>query len=746
MNVSILSKRLLSLLLLSAVFFAPRVNAGAFVEVAAGSFFSCGRLDDGTVRCWGGPYEVNNPMRAGQPVRAQPTGSWRSIRAAGDALCAVSATNELQCWGQRAHWIGGPVAVDWTSFEIVEMSDARGVVCGIQPDRSMGCVAGGVLDLPPKGVPGRYREVKPSEGGDLCGLTEDGLVACLDGGSMRPRFDEKVRDVSLSDGFGCAATEPAGDIVCFGQEQDGRTRPPAGAYRALDGASFTCGIREDGALRCWGPDSREDEPQRLLPPVGVYRQVAVGLGHACGLRESGDIVCWGQGSQGQTGVPRVVVWDPAMLESAGELLETEWRTTGATYMPAARVKKTFEGRDGRWRTETTAPPSEYFRMPDFPPTAGAVMTEAGQTGVGVTERVARLYALEGRAWTLLAAAGPGGFETPIEPVTVLPDHLAPGETFRNAVGTQQVIPGAGLVETWRPRVSTEPVEVEILSVAELVRLPSNIGFNYATSARMKWADGSEWTVFFAPGLGEIGRKDAKGEWVEWLKEAQRPKTLRVGFAPTNPAEIASSCPNKEACVGEATARLAEERSIGAAVSLERACGFDPDGCGVLAGAIATGKVSSDYATAGRAYAKACASSGQWCEPAAAFLKVLARDSSAAAAAYGRAMDQGSQEARGALADLYATGQGVSLDPLRAYSLHLDACASERANSCISAAQLVQDGLVGPPDREAVLRLLSLACNAGSQDACARVPPSTLQEAVERHDAMVEQLQRGDARK
>ena len=71
---------------------------------------------------------------------------------------------------------------------------------------------------------------------------------------------------------------------------------PAGAFRALTAAPpgvftsiaageiFTCGIREDGTLACWGDDTYGV----ATPPPGNFKTLATRRSFACALRLDGS--------------------------------------------------------------------------------------------------------------------------------------------------------------------------------------------------------------------------------------------------------------------------------------------------------------------------------------------------------------------------------------------------------------------------------------------------------------------------
>ena len=92
-----------------------------------------------------------------------------------------------------------------------------------------------------------------------------------------------------------------GTIACWGDLGWGITDPPQGEFQAIGaGFGFACGVSVNGAIDCWG--SREfigtDNPP------GAFTSVSAGRAHACGVRPDGEGFCWGNNRQGETVVPQ----------------------------------------------------------------------------------------------------------------------------------------------------------------------------------------------------------------------------------------------------------------------------------------------------------------------------------------------------------------------------------------------------------------------------------------------------------
>ena len=78
----------------------------------------------------------------------------------------------------------------------------------------------------------------------------------------------------------------------------GQAMPPAGAFIQVSaGALFTCGVRADHTLACWGYNFYGQVEQA---PAGQFKQVSAGLsGHACAISDRDEVYCWGRNDSGR---------------------------------------------------------------------------------------------------------------------------------------------------------------------------------------------------------------------------------------------------------------------------------------------------------------------------------------------------------------------------------------------------------------------------------------------------------------
>ncbi|MCE9578340.1 MAG: hypothetical protein K8W52_34755 [Deltaproteobacteria bacterium] len=235
--------------------------AFAWREVAGGAQAMCAIAGDGGLYCWGRAYAgelgngVDEDQAVSRPTRVGTATDWSALTAGRETFCA-RRPDGTYCWG--ANWdgqLGDPAVADHL----------------LVPTR----VAPAFATL--------------AQGGDhACGLATDGALSCWGYNS----------DGQLGDGTMTSQPRP--------------TRVGTGAWRAASAGDYhTCAIDSTGALFCWGGNFDGQSGQdpmldRLLTPTQVgtasdWLDVSAAYSHTCGLREGGALWCWGGNWSGQLG-------------------------------------------------------------------------------------------------------------------------------------------------------------------------------------------------------------------------------------------------------------------------------------------------------------------------------------------------------------------------------------------------------------------------------------------------------------
>lgn len=132
-----------------------------------------------------------------------------------------------------------------------------------------------------------------------------------------------VMDIAVGSDFTCVVRED-GALLCWGSNGGHRlglndfnehrtaTRVAGGATRVAAGADHACAIL-DGGLRCWGNNDKAQAappdaggtvalPHYIsLPPSGGAIRVSAGSSFTCALSTDFQLYCWGENSRGQVG-------------------------------------------------------------------------------------------------------------------------------------------------------------------------------------------------------------------------------------------------------------------------------------------------------------------------------------------------------------------------------------------------------------------------------------------------------------
>jgi len=125
-----------------------------------------------------------------------------------------------------------------------------------------------------------------------------------------------------------------GVVACWGSSSFGGAPPTktaaTGVFTSVSAyANHTCGLRSDGAIECWGRNELGESPAILLPPSGQwFVSVSAGGGHGCAVRNDGVIQCWGDNEFGQAPATRTAASGTFTAVSTGSYHTCGLNSTG----------------------------------------------------------------------------------------------------------------------------------------------------------------------------------------------------------------------------------------------------------------------------------------------------------------------------------------------------------------------------------------------------------------------------------
>jgi hypothetical protein len=334
----------------------PSCTTGCtFVELALGSQFSCGRRENGEVRCWGRGMEgqlgdgsdrhiPRCPISmadfrdcSSRPVSVDLPGPVSGLTAGAYSACAIDEMDDVQCWGQEGWRIGGELAAirlrpeAFPTFDDqAQVADGSILLCSI--DNAGGLECSGLNFGRQTGTAMLTADVALPAPVMLRG----------DGKGTVDRPITGVLEVAVGQSgapFACART--ATQVFCWGSDSAGQlgtgadydncTVPDsletfdcveyAEPLDMLDGSmvtqlalggNHTCALMSDGTVQCWGgnragqlgtpfADGEERATPLAVPGLSGVTQIAAGSNHTCALLDSGEVRCWGFNRLGQLG-------------------------------------------------------------------------------------------------------------------------------------------------------------------------------------------------------------------------------------------------------------------------------------------------------------------------------------------------------------------------------------------------------------------------------------------------------------
>ncbi|WP_419943806.1 S8 family serine peptidase [Candidatus Poriferisodalis sp.] len=216
-------------------------------------------------------------------------GPFVELSAGARHTCGLRQNGAVQCWGERAIHDATP---EW-AFESLSSPPTERFVCGVRVDGAAQCWGDLPLEITSQvAVPtstgalrGRFVEVAAGDR-HVCGI--------------RPDFRS----------MGLAGLQPAGAVVCWGDNSDGQTAVPDGlvgfgeseggrAIHVYAGSSHSCALTATSVVTCWG----DNDDMQLPTPSLRASDAALGEFHSCAVKSMGVVECFSAKTDGQATAP-----------------------------------------------------------------------------------------------------------------------------------------------------------------------------------------------------------------------------------------------------------------------------------------------------------------------------------------------------------------------------------------------------------------------------------------------------------
>ena len=239
----------------------------AFIAVSVGSGYSCAIRDTGTIECWGENYRGRLDA---------PSGKFTAVSAGSSHACGIRESGEIECWGGNRE----PDDVHQVDYGQTDAPD--GAFTAVSAGYDHTCAIRDTGESVCWGANGwHYTDSTTGERG----FQKTGQSDPPPG---------SFTAISADHGYSCGLRE-TGAIECWGYRS-----APLGSYTTVSaGSEHTCAIHESGEATCWGSAYSEEN----YAPAGSFTAISAGAHLVCGLRTSGEIACWGRNHSKNTTPP-----------------------------------------------------------------------------------------------------------------------------------------------------------------------------------------------------------------------------------------------------------------------------------------------------------------------------------------------------------------------------------------------------------------------------------------------------------
>jgi hypothetical protein len=292
-------------------------NLTQATQVVAGADYTCALVADGTARCWGDPtFGVLGTADPNQFYSPQPVvGLAGATEAAANlhTTCASDNSGNLWCWGDFGFVTCSGFAQTWPATATllpdvshVSVFEATNQDLCVRTDTRVFCRGPAFCDnAGDAGVPASSTAVEVSAWDGAvqlapgCAVLPDGTVSC----------------------FGLNDHGQVGDGTHTPRTSPVRVAGLSGAVGVAPGDQHTCAWLRDGTAWCWGDNtngqlgsggptgygSDQANPVAVEEMDEVVAMVA-GCQFTCAVRRDGSVWCWGHGGGGDGPTPKPVRW------------------------------------------------------------------------------------------------------------------------------------------------------------------------------------------------------------------------------------------------------------------------------------------------------------------------------------------------------------------------------------------------------------------------------------------------------
>jgi alpha-tubulin suppressor-like RCC1 family protein len=288
------------------------VNAGtAYIAISVGELTVCAITNTNVTQCWGQEWAAGDTNHSGAdiltPTDIDDTDSYTTITSGSYHNCGITTDNHLKCWGDT--WDGklGRVGDNETPLRsdapnlYIQVAAGRNHTCGITSEKKLRCWgtnSSGQVGVGSTVNPQVPVEIDPGVSYKYISVQENNTCA-----------------ITSLDKLKCWGTNASGQVgngTTGGVISTPTIIDAATNYKQVQVGNYhTCGITSTDQLKCWGSNGNGRlgdgttigpvNTPKAIDAANTYKKVYAGGSYTCALRMNGDLYCWGRNDRGQTG-------------------------------------------------------------------------------------------------------------------------------------------------------------------------------------------------------------------------------------------------------------------------------------------------------------------------------------------------------------------------------------------------------------------------------------------------------------
>ena len=273
---------------------------------------SCATIDDGALVCWGDVDLQGHLRLPGATIEHRVPTPVEGL----DHVKALTANGALHEDGTVSFWAADGVPMKTALAGVTEIASSGDEVCGLREDGSVACVGPSTVcaaNAPPapKKAPAPRKAPTPTKAPAKKWPTKKTAAKGKTKAKAKAPAPPPVAKLPievlklppakhLAFDVGLCVVTRTGTLQCLEANDGCKVDSPWPGLTNVDTVKGYCARTRDAAVKCWAVD-RKSRVVAAVPGMTSARDMSVSSSHACALLTDSEIVCWGSNKYGALG-------------------------------------------------------------------------------------------------------------------------------------------------------------------------------------------------------------------------------------------------------------------------------------------------------------------------------------------------------------------------------------------------------------------------------------------------------------